>query len=157
MYKKILVPFDNSESARHALINAIDLVDGVPDSQITVLKVVEWHDYNAETFKIASRMSGVMGDSLDMNAISEVGNEAENEEIERINDDIREIVGEIPDNIQVAVANGSPHDTIVAYASDLEFDCIVMGHRGMGVIRGMLGSVAFSVLQKANKPVLVVK
>lgn len=157
MYKKILVPFDNSESARHALTNAIDLVDGVPDSQITVLKVVEWHDYNAETFKIASRMSGVMGDSLDMNAISEVGNEAENEEIERINDDIREIVGEIPDNIQVAVANGSPHDTIVAYASDLGFDCIVMGHRGMGVIRGMLGSVAFSVLQKANKPVLVVK
>lgn len=157
MYKKILVPFDNSESARHALTNAIDLVDGVPDSQITVLKVVEWHDYNAETFKIASRMSGVMGDSLDMNAISEVGNEAENEEIDRINDDIREIVGDIPDNIQVAVANGSPHDTIVAYASDLGFDCIVMGHRGMGVIRGMLGSVAFSVLQKANKPVLVVK
>lgn len=157
MYKKILVPFDNSESARHALTNAIDLVEGVPDSQITVLKVVEWHDYNAETFKIASRMSGVMGDSLDMNAISEVGNEAENEEISRINEDIREVVGDIPANIEVAVANGSPHDTIVAYASDLGFDCIVMGHRGMGVIRGMLGSVAFSVLQKANKPVLVVK
>lgn len=156
MYKKILVPFDDSETARHALENAIQLVDGIDDAHITVLKVVEWQDYNAETFKIASRMSGVLGDSLDMNAISEVGSEAEREETEKIAADIADIVGDRP-NVEIAVANGSPHDTIVAYASDLGYDCIVMGHRGMGVIRGMLGSVAFSVLQKANKPVLVVK
>lgn len=156
MYKKILVPFDNSEPSRKALETALDLVDGVPDAQVTVLNVVEWHDYNAETFKIASRMSGVVGDSLDMNAISEIGEEAENEEMKRIKNDIADIVGD-NDNVEIAIVNGSPHDTIVAYASDLGFECIVMGHRGMGVLRGMLGSVAFSVLNKANKPVLVVK
>lgn len=156
MYKKILVPYDDSESARHALENALDLVAGVDDAQITVLKVVEWHDYNAETFKIASRMSGVLGDSLDMNSISEIGSEAENEESAKITEEISGIVGDAT-NVNIAIVNGSPHDTIVAYASDLDYDCIVMGHRGMGVIRGMLGSVAFSVLQKANKPVLVVK
>ncbi len=32
-----------------------------------------------------------------------------------------------------------------------------MGHRGMGAVRGMLGSVCYSVLHKTNKPVLVVK
>ncbi len=156
MYKKILVPYDDSESARHALANALDLVAGIDDAEITVLKVVEWHDYNAETFKIASRMSGVLGDSLDMNSISEIGSEAESEEADKIAAEIADIIGDA-DNIEIAIVNGSPHDTIVAYASDLGFDCIVMGHRGMGVIRGMLGSVAFSVLQKANKPVLVVK
>lgn len=156
MYKKILVPYDDSESARHALANALDLVAGIDDAEITVLKVVEWHDYNAETFKIASRMSGVLGDSLDMNSISEIGSEAESEEADKIAAEIANIIGDA-DNIEIAIVNGSPHDTIVAYASDLGFDCIVMGHRGMGVIRGMLGSVAFSVLQKANKPVLVVK
>ncbi len=156
MYKKILVPFDDSESARHALANALDLVAGVDDAEITVLKVVEWHDYNAETFKIASRMSGVLGDSLDMNSISEIGSEAETEESKKIAESIADIIGDA-ENVKIAIVNGSPHDTIVAYASDLGFDCIVMGHRGMGVIRGMLGSVAFSVLQKANKPVLVVK
>ncbi len=156
MYKKILVPFDDSEPSKNALKNAIDMVDGIEGATITVLKVVEWHDYNAETFKIASRMSGVLGDSLDMNAISEIGEEAESEEAARIREDISGIVGDAA-NIEVTVANGSPHDTIVAYASDLDFDCIVMGHRGMGLVRGMLGSVAFSVLQKANKPVLVVK
>ncbi len=156
MYKKVLVPFDDSEPARRALQNALELVEGVPDPQVTVLNVVEWHDYNAETFKIASRMSGVLGDSLDMNAISEIGDEAEVREMDRIAKSISDIVGDKP-YVDIAIVNGSPHDTIVAYANDLDYDCIAMGHRGMGVIRGMLGSVAYSVLQKANRPVLVVK
>ena len=151
MYKKILVPFDDSETSKHALQNALQLVDGVEGASITVLKVVEWHDYNAETFKIASRMSGVLGDSLDMNAISEIGDEAEVREMDRIAKSIADIVGDAP-CVDIAIVNGSPHDTIVAYANDLDYDCIAMG-----VIRGMLGSVAYSVLQKANKPVLVVK
>ncbi|WP_165253424.1 universal stress protein [Adlercreutzia sp. ZJ304] len=155
MYKKILVPYDNSEPARHALASALELMRGT-DGEVTVLNVIEWRDYNAETFKIASRMSGVVGDSLDMNTISALDSEAENEEIKRVTDDIKSIVQE-GDKVNIAVVNGSPHDSIVDYARDLEFDCIAMGHRGMGVIRGMLGSVCYSVLQKAGVPVLVVK
>lgn len=156
MYHKVLVPYDMSDPAKNALVAALDLVKDVPDAQVTVLNVVDWHDYNAETFKIASRMSGVTGESLDMESISEIGSEAEREEALALRESIADVVGDA-DNIEVAIVNGSPHDTIVAYASDLGYDCIVMGHRGMGVIRGMLGSVAYSVLQKANKPVLVVK
>lgn len=156
MYRKVLVPFDDSEPARRALESAIELVKGAADPQVTVLNVVDWHDYNAETFKIASRMSGVLGDSLDMNAISEIGDEAEVREMDRIAKSIADIVGDVP-YVDIAIVNGSPHDTIVAYANDLDYECIAMGHRGMGVLRGMLGSVAYSVLQKANKPVLIVK
>lgn len=156
MYKKVLVPFDNSPSSQNALKNAVQLLEGVEDAQLVVLKVVEWHDYNAETFKIASRMSGVLSDSLDTETVSEIGNEAQNEETTRVRDEIAPIIGSL-DVVKVAIVNGSPHDAIVAYASDNNFDCIVMGHRGMGVIRGMLGSVAYSVLQKADRPVLVVK
>ena len=76
MYKKILVPYDKSDPAKNALGAALDLAAGVPGAQITVLSVVDWHDFNAETFKIASRMSGVMGDTMDMDVISEVENEA---------------------------------------------------------------------------------
>ncbi len=156
MYEKVLVPFDDSEPARKALQSAMELVQGAEAPQLTVLNVGDWHDYNAETFKIASRMSGVLGDSLDMNAISEIGDEAEVRETDRIAKSIADIVGDAA-FVDIAIVNGSPHDTIVAYANDLDYDCIVMGHRGMGVIRGMLVSVAFSVLQKANRPVLVVK
>ena len=71
MYKKILVPYDKSDPAKNALGAALDLAAGVPGAQITVLSVVDWHDFNAETFKIASRMSGVMGDTMDMDVISD--------------------------------------------------------------------------------------
>ncbi len=156
MYTKVLVPFDSSEASKHALETAMDIVSGIEGAVVTVLNVVEWHDYNAETFKIASRMSGVVGDSLDMNAIAEIGKEAEERESARIREEVDAIIGDAP-FVDIAIVNGSPHDTIVAYANDLDYDCICMGHRGMGLFRGMLGSVAFSVLQKANKPVLVVK
>ena len=154
MYKKVLVPYDDSEHAKNALRNALDLVRGT-DGEITVLNVVEWRDYNAETFKIASRMAGVAVDDLDMGAIGTLNDTAEREEITRLEQSIAELVG-ADDRVSVAVVNGSPHDSIVDFARDNDFDCIAMGHRGMGVIRGMLGSVCYSVLQKATVPVLVV-
>ena len=46
---------------------------------------------------------------------------------------------------------------ITAYADEGGYDCIVMGHRGLGAVRGMLGSVCYSVLHKTNVPVLIVK
>lgn len=156
MYKKILVPFDSSDPAKRALQAALDMGAGIDDAEITVLNVIDWHDYNAETFKIASRMAGISGDALDMNAINEINDEANNKETSRIAEEIAPIIGNAK-NISIAIANGSPHDAIVAYADDLGFDCIVMGHRGMGMIRGMLGSVCYSVLAKATRPVLVVK
>ena len=48
MYKKILVPYDKSDPAKNALGAALDLAAGVPGAQITVLSVVDWHDFNAE-------------------------------------------------------------------------------------------------------------
>ena len=156
MYKKILVPYDKSEPAQNALNAALDLVAGVDDAEITVLSVVDWHDFNAETFKIASRMSGVMGDTMDVDVIAEVENEAIKADTDAIADNIAPIVGDRA-GISIAVVNGSPHDSITAYASEGGYDCIVMGHRGLGAVRGMLGSVCYSVLHKTNVPVLIVK
>lgn len=156
MYRKILVPYDESVASNHALREAYALIEGVSDAKITVLDVIEWHDFNAETFKIASRLSGVMGDALDMNAIAEVGEEAAKEATEHIAADIDPIVhGD--ERVRIAVVNGSPHDTITAYAEKGGYDCIIMGHRGLGAVRGMLGSVCYSVLHKATMPVLIVK
>ena len=156
MYKKVLVPYDKSDPSKRALAQALDLMADVPDGEITVLTVVDWHDFNAETFKIASRMSGVMGDSIDMNSIADLGQEAAREESERVAEDIAPLVGDV-DIVSIAIVNGSPYDSITAYADEGDYDCIVMGHRGLGAMRGVLGSVCYSVLHKTNRPVLVVK
>ena len=106
MYKKILVPYDKSEPAQHALSAALDLAAGVPDAQITVLSVVDWHDFNAETFKIASRMSGVMGDAMDMNVMAEVESEAIKADTDAIAESIASLVGDAA-GVGIAVVNGS--------------------------------------------------
>lgn len=43
------------------------------------------------------------------------------------------------------------------YAEEHDCDLIVMGRRGLGAIRGMLGSVSFGVLRATDVPVLTVK
>ena len=50
-----------------------------------------------------------------------------------------------------------PGDQIVQYAKDNSCDLIIMGSRGLGALRGMLGSVSSYVLREATVPVLVVK
>lgn len=156
MYKKILVPYDKSDSAKNALQAALDMAAGAPDATITVLSVVDWHDFNAETFRIASRMSGVLGDSMGIDAIAEVESEAVKADTDAIAENIAPLVGDA-ECVEIAVVNGSPHDSITAYADEGDYDCIVMGHRGLGAVRSMLGSVCYSVLHKTNVPVLIVK
>ena len=98
MYEKILVPYDSSEPAAHALAQALELASMAPGA--------------------------IVGDR---------------------------------DGVEIAVVNGSPHDAITGYANAGGYDCIAMGHRGMGAVRSMLGSVCYSVLQKTQVPVLIVK
>ena len=50
-----------------------------------------------------------------------------------------------------------PGEQIVAYADEHACDLIVMGSRGLGALRGILGSVSSHVLREAAVPVLIVK
>jgi nucleotide-binding universal stress UspA family protein len=134
----------------------LQLAEATPGAELTVLSVKDWHDFNAETFKIASRMSGVMGDGMDLDLISQVESEALKEETDEIAAMIEPLVGDRA-GIGIAVVNGSPHDSITAFAEENGYDCIVMGHRGLGSVRGVLGSVCYSVLHKTCVPVLIVK
>ena len=101
-------------------------------------------------------MSGVMGDSLQADSLEAIDQEAARETTENIRAAIAPIVGD-RDGVEIAVVNGSPHDAITGYANAGGYDCIAMGHRGMGAVRSMLGSVCYSVLQKTQVPVLIVK
>ena len=50
-----------------------------------------------------------------------------------------------------------PGEQIVAFADEHACDLIVMGSRGLGALRGILGSVSSHVLREAAVPVLIVK
>lgn len=151
MHQNILVPFDGSEPAKHALNSALDLASLVPDGHVTVLKVKEKVD--DEAFRVAARMANITPDVIETTLEGEAGEQALN----TLKEATARIVAGREEMVTFDVIGGNPHDAIVAYAARGDFDCIAMGHRGMSAVRAMLGSVCYSVLGKADIPVYIAK
>lgn len=60
--------------------------------------------------------------------------------------------------LKTVVRSGHPARTIIEYARDRDFDCIVIGSRGMGDLEGvLLGSVSHKVTTLAPCTVVTVK
>lgn len=56
------------------------------------------------------------------------------------------------------IAVGSPAETITQYAMEIDCDQIVIGPRGLGIVKGiLLGSVAAQVMHLSTIPVLLIK
>ncbi|MDX1377838.1 MAG: universal stress protein, partial [Anaerolineales bacterium] len=63
-------------------------------------------------------------------------------------------VGDIPNEIQTAMIEGNPAETIIEVAQIRKSDLIVMGSRGLGRLAGMLlGSTSQKVVSHAPCPV----
>ena len=82
--------------------------------------------------------------------------------LDREKDDMKHAIGGLldgmPNDVDIAAVNApSPVDGINGFAKEHGCDLIVMGSRGLGVLRGMLGSVSNGVLRSAEIPVLVAK
>lgn len=73
---------------------------------------------------------------------------------------IKEFSGHAPSDIQPIqlIAVGPPAEGIVHLAHSIGVDLIIMGNRGLGMVKGLaFGSVFSYVLKHANCPVLVTK
>ena len=157
MYKNILVPFDGSEPAQHAVEAAIKMSDSGTPVDITVLKVAVPMNFDDSTFEIAARMAGVP--KIDVSVLNATRDNYNTEHRKKIQDQIQDFFETIPDNvdIKIVVENGRPQEVICDYAKENGIDCIVMGRRGLNAIRAALGSVSSAVLRGVDLPVLVVK
>ena len=156
-FKNILVPYDNSEHAQHALKEAIDLVSDDPEAIIHVVEVAAppqdlvYSSINQTGFGMG--VSVVSKD--DFATRVEQRNEADDRKLQ---DDIADVVKEFPGTLTAEVIFGIyTIETIVDACKHYECDLIVMGCRGLGAIRGALGSVSYGVLRSAEVPVLIVK
>ncbi len=157
MYSNILVPFDNSEHAQHALLAAIDLAQAVDKARVTVLNVTDLLEFDDATFEVAARMAGVPRISEESAHAARESYYTEQEKLMRKS--IEEFLPEIPETVdlQIKIVSGRPQEVIVETASDEGYDCIVMGSRGLGALRGALGSVSYAVLRAVDIPVVIIK
>ena len=156
-FKNILVPYDNSEHAQHALKEAIDLVSDDPEATIHVVDVA------APPQDLVYSSINQTGFGMGVSVVSKddfaTRVEQRNEEDDRkLQDNIADVVKEFPGTLTAEVIFGIyTIETIVDACKHYECDLIVMGCRGLGAIRGALGSVSYGVLRSAEVPVLIVK
>lgn len=70
---------------------------------------------------------------------------------------LQDALGRIPGEISVRtlVLRGKPGPQIVAHAATQDYDAILLGARGVGVVGVLLGSVSHHVLHHATIPVFV--
>lgn len=143
MYKKILVPLDGSKRAEKILPHAADLAERY-QAEVILLTVNEY------------RMAfGIEGAFVEYNR----------KDFDAQTDKTRSYLEKVAAGLakkkiacEVRVANGSAVDAIIATAEKEKADLIAMAsHGGGGLTRVFYGSVAAGVLNRVDRPLLIVR
>ena len=135
----ILVPIDGSDPAEKALNYALNLAE-IHDAKVEIMTVVD-------EVKMAPDWAREYSEKL----------REQDEDV--LTSTFSKAVKEKP-NIKISkcLAEGYASEEILKCAEKGHHDLIVMGSRGMGLVRGLvLGSVSSRVVNQAEIPVLIVK
>ena len=137
-YRKILVAFDGSASARNGLAVASHLAKE-DKSWIKVLTVLPEYKGDLELVGVSNIKETIEGPGL------------------KLLEEARKIADQEDVHILTNMAQGEPHEKIVHVADDENCDLIVMGRRGTNELeRILVGSVTARVIGYTQKDVLVV-
>ena len=147
MFKKILIAYDGSTGAWHALEKAAEL-SKLCGSELVVLTVYRHHSI------LEASLSMVRG-SMDSNAsLDDIMRTVSREGAEEAKAHAKELgVGKV----NAFIKGGPSARTIVGFAKEKGCDLIIVGARGLGSAEGyMLGSVSHKVTSLSSVPVLVI-
>ena len=136
VFKKILVPYDNSNNSKRALSKALALAS-LTKSTITLVHVIEYHNAMA---KVIEPYKETM-----INHVKKFLNTIEKDTSKR--------------NIKIEnkILYGNPSEELIDLMKKKKFDLVIMGKRGVTKISGTsLGSVSNALVQHSKIPVLVI-
>lgn len=156
-YRRILVPFDGSDHAQGAFTTARSLALQSDETEIYVVNVVPMA--LASSLSETDPVTGGASSFIDQEGYSAMVDSALNNIKKEIDDVVGPLLDGLPEervHTEVVTYPSSVHG-LAEYASNHDCDLIVMGRRGLGGIRGMLGSVSYGVLRTVDIPVLTVK
>lgn len=158
MYKKIEIAYDGSNPSQNAFVVARDLIGNDPEAEMHIVSVIPIGASGVGVESPIEPIGSVQQIFPDIQTYEALLTNAKQNTVESV----REQIGELLDDAQCkviveAVAATKPAVGICDYAEDNDIDMIVMGRRGLGALRSMLGSVSYAVLHQANCPVVTVK
>ncbi len=144
-YQSILVPYDGSSHAASALKVAIEMLHDNPAAHLHIVTVIPFSTVPASVQILNKESYQTYVDAMVAQGLK------------GLHEKVDALVNEVGDRSDVsATAESSVAAGILKFAKDHGCDFIVMGRRGLGALRGMLGSVSFAVLREADVPVLTV-
>jgi nucleotide-binding universal stress UspA family protein len=137
-----LLPVDGSETSNQAVAKFINLLDWYKEKpQLHLLNVQFPQRGNVSLF--------IDKESLD---------QYHQEEGLKALESSRKLLASAGIDCEFHILVGSPEEMIVRYAQEMGCDQIIMGPRGLGIVKGLfLGSVANKVMELSAIPVLLVK
>ena len=138
MMKNILVPVDGSEGSDRAVAEAIAMAE-VCEAKLNFL-------YVANINQLA--INACLSDAI-LEAVTKAGNVSLDRAMEMVPSGIEK---------EAFSETGSPAVVILDFAAANDIELIIMGSRGLGIVKGvLLGSVSQYIVEQAKCPVLVVK
>ncbi len=153
LYDNVMVPFDGSESAMAALAEAIRYAKEDPGMNLFIVQIIDTEDLVAAKLNTPALQRSAVPEGM-REALDEVIKDAS----KTLHRQVDEMLHGLMNRIEIDfLEETNPGAQIVAYAQENKCDLIVMGSRGLGGLRGILGSVSSLVLREADMPVLVVK
>lgn len=134
--KRILCPVDFSEHSHKALLFASHLSE-ITNSRLDIIHVLPVH---------LIKEKGGKG----LRAAEEITQSAKEK--------MKILTEEFSIPTECAILSGEPHKEIISFAMKKDMDLIIIGARGLGMIKGiLLGSVSEAVLRSSPCPVLIVR
>jgi nucleotide-binding universal stress UspA family protein len=134
--RTVVVGYDGSDEARAAFAVAIDRAR--PSDRIVLVHAI-------------APASNWLGTPYYERAVAQIHAAAED-----VLDEMRPIAEQVDTPIEFSILEGPPAEVLIRAAAVRDADEIVVGSRGLGRIRGALGSVSQELLREAARPVLVV-
>ncbi|GAE26301.1 universal stress protein family [Halalkalibacter wakoensis JCM 9140] len=138
MFKSILLASDGSEHSYRAAEKAAELAK-IHNGKVTVVYSIDGSTSKADVLTNNSKF------------------EIERKRKEKLAP-IIEIFTKEGINHSLNIIQGEPGPTIVKFANEGDYDCVVIGSRGLNKLQTMvLGSVSHKVAKRVEVPVLIVK
>ncbi|MDO5358264.1 universal stress protein [Slackia faecicanis] len=141
--EKILVAYDGSEAASAALDLAADIGAGNDEIGIDVVNVVAiplLSDDQLVSFASVLDLMERDAEALLTDAVARLDEH------------------DIDNDVETYILNGTDTATEIAkLAEQDDYDIVIIGSRGLGGIKGYLGSVGHKLLSICSKPVLIAK
>lgn len=145
MYRKIIVPVDNSKASLRALDEACELAV-LSDAEVLAVHVVDLTQFNWGAAELANHTAL-------REAVKDVGSHVLEHASQKLHD------SGVRHQTKILESGGDKiADVIMDEVADSDSDLIIMGTHGFGgLIHLLLGSVAEGVLRQSKVPVLLLR